>query len=104
MKNIFRGVIAENHAGLGVENLKGVPVMTRVGSEDTSVSPLFTRRYTRLLRELGDVIFDTGAQEQRKNARGVHVGNVSFSEVKGEGHWWWDTGGVLYTLVYDLKY
>jgi hypothetical protein len=46
------------------------------------------------LRELGDVIDDSGSAE-------VHVGNVSLSEVEGEGHWWWNTlstndGGALF--------
>lgn len=54
--------------------------MIRIGAADRTVHPYFTRRMFRLLRE------------QRTN--------VTYSEIAGKEHWWWDTyktndGGVV---------
>ena len=54
--------------------------MIRVGAEDKTVHPYFSRRMYRLLRQ------------QRSN--------VTYSEIAGKEHWWWDTkrtndGGVV---------
>ena len=54
--------------------------MIRIGADDRTVHPYYTRRMFRLL------------QQQRSN--------VTYSEVANKEHWWWDTfrtndGGVV---------
>ena len=45
--------------------------MIRVGAADRTVHPYFSRRMYRLLKE--------------------HHVNVSYEELTGKEHWWWDT-------------
>jgi predicted esterase len=52
-------------------NLKGIDVFARVGSADQSVPPWQMRKYARILKEAGC--------------------NITFSEIRGKEHWWWDT-------------
>ena len=54
--------------------------MIRIGADDQTVHPYFSRRMYRLLRQQGS--------------------NVTYSEIAEKEHWWWDTwktndGGVL---------
>ena len=54
--------------------------MIRTGAADKTVHPYFARRMYRLLRE--------------------QQSNVTYSELSGKEHWWWDTfntndGGVV---------
>jgi len=51
--------------------LQGLSVMIRVGANDRTVHPFFTRRMSRLLMEEGI--------------------NVTYSELADKEHWWWDT-------------
>ena len=55
-----------------VGNLAGLPVLIRVGSDDGTVPPYWSRKMARLLQ----------------NVAGT---NVSYSELPGKQHWWWDT-------------
>lgn len=55
--------------------LQGLPVMIRIGANDRTVHPFFTRRMYRLLMEEGL--------------------NVTYSELVDKEHWWWDTRFVL---------
>lgn len=52
----------------------GLRVLLRVGSQDTTVHPWFSRRMLRTLL-----------------AAGANASEVAFSEVAGKEHWWWDT-------------
>ena len=73
--------IAENRGDLPAANLLGVPALIRSGGADGNVPVWHSRRYARLLREVGvDTVYD---------------------EVPGKEHWWWDTkhsndGGVVF--------
>ncbi|XP_071799863.1 uncharacterized protein [Asterias amurensis] len=71
VKAILEACIAENDADRHVSNLKGIPVLARVGANDRTVHPYFVRRMVRLLKET--------------------KGNVTYSELPGKEHWWWDT-------------
>ena len=51
--------------------LQGISVLARIGSNDRTVHPFFVRRMVRVLRSW-DV-------------------NVSYTELPGKEHWWWDT-------------
>ncbi|XP_014674933.1 PREDICTED: uncharacterized protein LOC106815023 [Priapulus caudatus] len=67
---------AERHAG----NIRHKPVMIRVGGNDRTVHPYYSRRMYRVLKEQGT--------------------NVTYVELPGKEHWWWDTwaendGGVV---------
>jgi len=80
LKYVLEATFAEHNADFFAGNLRGIPVLARVGSEDKAVPPWEVRRIVRVLRS--------------------HGVNVSFSELKGKEHWWWDTkhgndGGVL---------
>lgn len=55
--------------------LQGLPVMIRIGANDRTVHPFFTRRMYRLLMEEGL--------------------NVTYNELVDKEHWWWDTRFVL---------
>ncbi|XP_030854704.1 uncharacterized secreted protein ARB_06907 [Strongylocentrotus purpuratus] len=70
-KQVLEACIAENDADRHVSNLQGLPVLTRIGANDRTVHPFFVRRMNRLLKE-----------------RGI---NVTYSELAGKEHWWWDT-------------
>jgi len=55
--------------------LQGLSVMIRIGANDRTVHPFFTRRMYRLL------------MEERIN--------VTYSELADKEHWWWDSRFVL---------
>ena len=68
--------------------LIGVPTHVRVGADDATVHPYFSRRMVRLLRA-------AGAGGAPKPGPGLVL-----EEVAEKGHWWWDTerdndGGAL---------
>ncbi|CAL1546091.1 unnamed protein product [Lymnaea stagnalis] len=71
VKAIMEACIGENDADKHVANLKGIPVLARIGSNDRTVHPYYVRRMVRLLKE-ADV-------------------NVVYSELPNLEHWWWDT-------------
>ncbi|XP_072171857.1 uncharacterized protein [Diadema setosum] len=71
LKQILEACIAENEADRHASNLQSLPVLTRIGANDRTVHPFFVRRMNRLLKE-----------------RGI---NVTYSELAGKEHWWWDT-------------
>ncbi|XP_072030612.1 uncharacterized protein [Amphiura filiformis] len=71
VKAIMEACIAENDADRHVSNLKGIPVLTRIGAQDRTVHPFYVRRMYRLLQEVGV--------------------NVTYTELAGKEHWWWDT-------------
>ncbi|XP_012559712.2 uncharacterized protein LOC100209092 isoform X1 [Hydra vulgaris] len=71
IKLVQEACINENHADKHASNLKGIYVMIRVGADDKTVHPYFSRRMFRLLK-----------------ANNV---NVTYNEIKGKEHWWWDT-------------
>jgi len=50
-------------------------VLIRIGANDRTVHPFFTRRMYRLLTEAGV--------------------NVTYGELANKEHWWWDTRSVL---------
>ena len=51
--------------------LQGISVLARIGGNDRTVHPFFVRRMVRVLRSWGV--------------------NVSYTELPGKEHWWWDT-------------
>ncbi len=53
LKAVFERSIAENDCALSAENVVGLDVLLRVGSSDRTVPPWHTRRYGRILREVG---------------------------------------------------
>ncbi|XP_032222386.1 uncharacterized secreted protein ARB_06907 isoform X1 [Nematostella vectensis] len=71
VKSLMESCVAENDADKHVSNLHGIPVMIRTGAKDQTVHPYFSRRMYRLLRQ------------QRSN--------VTYAEIPGKEHWWWDT-------------
>jgi hypothetical protein len=82
LKRILEQVLSEYHSDLLVSNLQLHRVHLRVGGQDATTHPWFTRRMYRLLQ----------------NYAVLH--NKSIEEVPGKEHWWWDTvqandGGVL---------
>ncbi|XP_074660573.1 uncharacterized protein LOC141913023 isoform X2 [Tubulanus polymorphus] len=70
-KAVMEMCIAENDADRLSSNLKDIPILTRIGSNDRTVHPYFTRRMQRVLIE--------------------QKANVTYSELPGKEHWWWDT-------------
>ncbi|XP_071963371.1 uncharacterized protein [Antedon mediterranea] len=70
-KSILEACIAENEVDRHVSNLQGIPVLSRIGANDRTVHPFFLRRMYRRLKE--------------ENV------NVTYKEIPGKGHWWWDT-------------
>jgi len=72
LKGILETSIAEHNNDLYASNMKGIPVLARVGGDDQSVPPWHLRRMSRILLE-----------------EGVHS---TVSEIPGKGHWW---GGVV---------
>ncbi|KAL3875128.1 hypothetical protein ACJMK2_038060 [Sinanodonta woodiana] len=71
VKAIMEACIAENDVDRHVSNLKGIPVLARIGAKDRTVHPYFVKRMYRLLKEIG--------------------ADVNYTEVEGKEHWWWDT-------------
>ena len=100
LKQLLESSIIEHDCGMLMSNLLHVPLLERVGSADTTISPWYTRRMARVMTEHYGLLPDSGGDHAQV------AGNVSLSEVKrdanGEpaGHWWWDTkttndGGVM---------
>lgn len=71
VKALMEATITENDADRHIQNLKGIPVLARIGANDRTVHPYFARRMYRLLEELRT--------------------NVNYTELPGKEHWWWDT-------------
>ncbi|GFR83310.1 afadin-and alpha-actinin-binding protein [Elysia marginata] len=71
LKSIMEACVAENDVDRHTSNLKGVPVLARIGANDRTVHPFYVRRMVRVLK-----------------AAGV---DVTYSELPGLEHWWWDT-------------
>ncbi|GFO46042.1 afadin-and alpha-actinin-binding protein [Plakobranchus ocellatus] len=71
LKAIMEACVAENDVDKHLSNLKGIPVLARIGENDRTVHPYFVRRMVRLFRA-ADV-------------------DVTYSEIPGQEHWWWDT-------------
>ncbi|XP_070577207.1 uncharacterized protein [Ptychodera flava] len=71
VKAIMEACIAENNADIHISNLKHVEILTRIGANDRTVHPYFVRRMYRLLKEQNS--------------------SVSYDELPGKEHWWWDT-------------
>ena len=83
VRAILENTIVEYDNYQSAANLVGIDSLIRVGGADRTVSPFFARRMARVL-----------------SANGV---NVTYDEVRGQGHWWWDTktpsdGGVMHDL------
>ena len=100
LKQLLEASIIEHDCGMLMSNLVHIPLLERVGSADTTISPWFTRRMARVMTEHYGLLLEPS------DDRAQVAGNVSLSEVKkdanGEpaGHWWWDTkttndGGVM---------
>ncbi|XP_061173973.1 uncharacterized protein LOC133183060 [Saccostrea echinata] len=80
IKFILEACIAENDVDRHITNIKDVPILARIGADDRTVHPFFVRRMHRLMKEI--------------------KANVTYVEVTGKEHWWWDTketndGGVV---------
>lgn len=82
LKSVLEACFTEFNSDLHSANLLGVPggVLARIGANDRAVPPWQVRRMVRLLREIGV--------------------NVTYEELPGKDHWWWDStrandGGVL---------
>ncbi|KAK7493419.1 hypothetical protein BaRGS_00015319, partial [Batillaria attramentaria] len=71
VKAVMEACIAENDADRHVSNLWKIPVLCRIGGNDRTVHPFFSRRMYRLLEE--------------ENI------DVTYTELEGLEHWWWDT-------------
>ncbi|ELU12464.1 hypothetical protein CAPTEDRAFT_191936 [Capitella teleta] len=73
LKAILESCVSENEVDRHVSNLKGIPVLARIGTDDRTVHPYFVRRMYRLLKE--------------------HEVDVSFVEVPDKEHWWTENDG-----------
>lgn len=73
LRGVLLSAVDDAHSALHAPNIAAadVPVLGRVGADDATVSPWFTRRMVRLLTELG--------------------ANATLDEVPGMAHWWWDS-------------
>ncbi|KAK3790655.1 hypothetical protein RRG08_048780 [Elysia crispata] len=71
LKSIMEACVAENDVDKHSSNLRGIPVLARIGGNDRTVHPLYVRRMLRLLK--------------------VAEVDVTYSELPGLEHWWWDT-------------
>lgn len=71
VKHLMEMTVTENEADRHIQNLKGIPVLARIGADDRKVHPYFARRMYRLLEELRS--------------------NVNYTELPNKEHWWWDT-------------
>ena len=71
LKGLLESAVQESYVDLLAPNLKGTPVLARIGSEDHAVPPWQQRRMFRHLAEHGVV--------------------VHWDEVPGQQHWWWDS-------------
>ncbi|KAK3593447.1 hypothetical protein CHS0354_020212 [Potamilus streckersoni] len=71
VKAVMEACIVENDVDRHVSNLKGIPVLARIGAKDRTVHPYFVKRMYRLLKEIGV--------------------QVNYNELEGKEHWWWDT-------------
>jgi pimeloyl-ACP methyl ester carboxylesterase len=67
---LLRSSISEDSGDLHVDNIKGVPFMTRLGGDDDDVSPWFPRKMARIYDQISGQ---------------SHAATVS--EVPGQGHW-----------------
>ena len=71
LKATLEATVLDNYADLLSPNLKGLQVLVRIGAEDRSVPPWQQRRMLRHLLE--------------------HRVTVTYHEVRGKEHWWWDS-------------
>ncbi|XP_062603242.1 uncharacterized protein LOC134265019 [Saccostrea cucullata] len=82
IKFILEACIAENDVDRHITNIKDIPILARIGADDRTVHPFFVRRMYRLMKEI--------------------KANITYVEVKGKEHWWWDTNGQIAQMVEHL--
>src|SRR5690349_13105440 len=70
VRSVLERTLSEYDAEMYAPNLKGVPLMVRMGSADETVPPLFNRRMARMVNE--------------ENAQADWT---AINEVPGKGHW-----------------
>lgn len=75
LQSILMSSIAMHNSDFYMRNLKGIPLMVRMGADDDNVPPYHLKRMARLHNQI---------------AANPTLTNVS--EIPGEGHWW---GGVV---------
>lgn len=71
LKGVLYSALGEWDTDLYVTNAVGIPLLMRLGGNDTSVPPWHLRRFARLVDQATSAPL-----------------TVSISEVAGEGHWW----------------
>ncbi|RUS76488.1 hypothetical protein EGW08_015742 [Elysia chlorotica] len=71
LKSIMEACVAENDVDKHSSNLKGIPVLARIGGNDRTVHPLYVRRMLRVLK--------------------ASQVDVTYAEIPDLEHWWWDT-------------
>ena len=81
--------VRDQRADAHAAALIGVPVHVRVGASDTTVSPYYSRRMVRLLREAGagsaPAVEGPGGREISPPPRDL----PALEEVPGKAHWFW---------------
>ncbi|KAJ3388598.1 hypothetical protein HDU92_001416 [Lobulomyces angularis] len=70
LRGILENSIAENDIDLHAENMEGIPILARTGSEDDNVPPIHSRRLIRMMQEIS---FDKF--------------KANLSEILLQGHW-----------------
>lgn len=71
LEGVLYASLAEWETDLYSSHAVGIPLLMRLGGNDTSVPPMHLRRFARLVEQ----------ESAKPNA-------VAISEVVGEGHWW----------------
>lgn len=105
--------VRDQRSDLHAKALAGIAVHARVGGEDGTVPAFHSRRMVRMLAEAGagaaaNVLDPPGDQAGMRAAKSGKASKSNaldtrgpvIEEVKGQGHWWWDTktsndGGVV---------
>jgi acetyl esterase/lipase len=69
LMGLLRSTVHESDVDRFASNLAGLPVLVRVGELDGTVPPYWSRKMSRLLKDVGV--------------------DVKYSELPGKEHWWW---------------
>lgn len=102
LQGLLRAATTENNVDVYASNLAGIPVLARVGQDDKTTAPWFTRKMARIVNEWNVKGWrETEATNASSSVLPASVSSlVTLSEIPKQQHWWWDTsvandGGVM---------
>ena len=109
LKAVLLAAVADQRPDTHASNIAGMPTHVRVGANDATTHPWYSRRMARLVADAHAAVSGTPPCVADRSSGGDGECAVTLEEVGGKEHWWWDTvspndGGVVNDAVMRAFY